>query len=60
MMVLSLVIRDVFVGMVGIGSSSFYIFQDLDILMGILILVLTLYFIEWDMVGMKNSTIWWR
>ena len=57
---LSLVIRDVFVGMVGIGSSSFYIFQDLDILMGILILVLTLYFIKWDIVGMTKSNLWWR
>ena len=50
----------VFFGMVGIGNSSFDIFQDLDILMGILILVLTLYFIKWDIVGMKKSNLWWR
>ena len=55
---LCLVIRDGFVGMVSIGSYLFDMFQDLDTFMGILILVLTLYFTKWDIFGLMKSTIW--
>ena len=58
MIVLCLVIRDGFVGMVSIGSYLFDMFQDLDTFMGILILVLTLYFTKWDIFGLMKSTIW--